>query len=260
MRRLALSLMMVALLLLGSGCAPRMLRPERPVPLSAQQLLGRLRTRTDFWSKYQAQLQIDAASAKGRFHFRSIIVAQLPAAFRLESFNLFGQTVAVLIVNQGTSTLWIPSKKLLYTSSRPERLIQYFLGVPVPLELFAYSLAACIPPQQLQHLHISAAQPGWLADANNPQLGQRLAWQFHFDPPALQQVTIKSRRQDYTISYQPSTELDLQQTPDQIRFVSNQWQMKVTISQMKNLVSLQPKVFSLAIPSGTRQIDLDTLP
>lgn len=260
MTRFVLLLITVVLLALGSGCAPRVPPPAPPVPLSAGQLRERLQNRTDLWSDYQAQLHIDAASAKGKFHFRSIIIAQLPKAIRLESFNFFGQTIAVLVFHQGAATLYIPSKNLAYTASNPERLIRYFLGVRIPLQLFAYSLAACIPPRELQHLHITAAQPGWLARASQPQLQQTLAWQFHFDPPALQQVAFQSPRENYTISYQPSTPLGLQQTPEQIRFVSSQWQMKVTVSQMKILAKPQSSLFNLVIPRGTHLIDLDALP
>lgn len=250
-------ILIMALLVLGSSCARPPLPVERRAPLSPAQLLARLQTRTSFWNDYQAKLQIRAESAKGKFRFRSVIVAQLPHAFRLETFNPFGQTIGVLVFNQGTSTLYIPAEKVVYTASRTEQLIKYFLGVPVPLELFAYSLAACVPPEQLDHLHVAAEDSGWTANVREPVSGRTLNWQFNSEPAALRQIAIEGALEDYTISFEPSARLDLQDIPNKILFSGAQWQMEVTVSEMKTVFSLQPSIFNLPIPQGTRVIDLD---
>lgn len=248
----------VAILALwNSGCARHPEVVKKPGPISTAELLSKLRFRSDSWQDYQAKLQIKGESAKGKFRFRSVIVSQLPDLLRLEAYTIWGQTAGLLIMNKRDSRLWIPSEKVVYVARNAENLIKHFLGVPIPLQLFGYSLAASVPPDQLDDWQIRRTTTGWSAESNLPARGLHLVWQILSQPPALHTINVKGWQSDYSILYRPAVNIDYANTPDKITFLSSQWQMEVDISQMKATRGEQPSLFEMPSLAGVRRVNLD---
>lgn len=245
------------LVLWNGGCARRPEVVEKPGPISTAELLSKLRFRSDSWKNYQAKVQIKGENAKGKFRFRSVLVSQLPDLVRLEAYTIWGQTAGLLIMNRKDSKLWIPSEKVVYVTRDAENLARYFLGVPIPLQLFGYSLAASVPPDQLDDWEIHRTDSGWSADSNLPAKGLNLVWQFLSQPPALHAINVKGWRSDYHILYKPAVNVGYQHTPDKIAFMSSDWQMEVEISQIKATAGEQPSLFEMTLPEGVRRVSLD---
>ncbi|MCK8601245.1 lipoprotein insertase outer membrane protein LolB [Desulfoferrobacter suflitae] len=241
----------------NGGCARRPEVIEKPAPISTQELLSKLRFRSAQWKDYQARLMIKGESAKGKFRFQSVVVSRLPNQFRLEAYTTWGQTAGVLTANERESRLWIPSEKVVYVAQRAENLVRHFLGVSIPLQLFGYSLTASVSPYQLDAWRIQRTPSGWSADAYLPADGVQMVWQFLAQPAALQTITVKSRRGDYSITYTPAVDIGHAHTPGKIRFLSSDWQMEADISHMQTNRQIQPALFKLPFPSGVRKVKLD---
>ncbi len=128
-----LFLPIIVLLSLG-GCAHPPLPAEGPQPAFSGEWLPALRERSEHWTSYQARVTLRAQTTEKKFNLNAIILARLPDEFRLEAFRL-GQTVGVLTLNHGQSSLFVPSEKVVYTADRSERLIAHFLGIALPLDL-----------------------------------------------------------------------------------------------------------------------------
>lgn len=254
---LSLLCIVVILTLWNGGCARRPEVVEKPGPISTAEMLSKLRFRSDSWKDYQAKLQIKGESPKGKFRFRSVLVSRLPDLFRLEAYTIWGQTAGVLIMNKEDSRLWIPSEKVVYVAHNAENLIRYFLGVPIPLQLFGYSLAAAVPPDELDDLDIRRTPSGWSADSNLPRKGLRFVWQFLSQPPALQAISVRGWQSDYSILYTPAVGINFTSTPAKISFLSSDWQMEVEISQMEATRGGQPSLFEMPFPNGVRRVNLD---
>jgi hypothetical protein len=257
MRFSHIHLSLAVVLFVLTGCTSRPFVIERPQPMSRTDLLAKLGARGLHWSSYQANVHIRAQSAKGKYRLRAVIVARLPGQFRLEAFTPMGQTAGILVFGSRGASLWIPSEQVIYSSDRAETLIEHFLGVPVPLETFGYSLAASMPPGfQPGDLDPVPLDAGWTLSSTDRAKGLSFTWYFLSRPPALKAVTVGEGPLRYTIDYEPATTLDPDQIPGEIRFVSPQWQMEIKIDQMKPSHDIQESAFNPAFPAGIRRVEL----
>lgn len=247
----------ILLLFWNGSCARRPLPVEKPEVISTEELVSKLQARSDFWKVYQAKLQIKGESPKGKFRFQSVILSQLPDKLRMEAYTTWGQTAGVLIVNKKDSSLYIPSEKVIYTANHAEDLVRYFLGVPIPIEVFGYSLIASVSPDQLSDWQVHRDSSGWQATARTLQNALQFSWQFLAEPPALQAVNVRGGRSEYSVLYEPAVHLDPESTPKKINFLSSQWHMEVSVSQMQTASGLQSAVFTLPFPEGIRKVNLD---
>jgi outer membrane biogenesis lipoprotein LolB len=239
------------------GCTRRPVPVERPQINTAEELVSRLAARSGYWKTYQARLQIRGESSRGKFRFQSIILSQLPDSFRLEAYTGWGQTAGVLVISGEGSRLWIPSEKVIYTAQRPQDLVDYLLGVPIPLEVFGYALIASVPPDQLRGWQVRRDAGGWLGVAQDVGNNLSLTWQFLPNPASLQGIRVDEYFSHYKIAYEPAVSLDLTSTPERIHFASSEWQMEVRVSQMQVPRDLQASVFRLPFPEGIRTVSLD---
>lgn len=241
------------------GCAPRPLTPvERPKVLSQEEWLTALRDRTNTWQSYQAQLHIRAQSPKGKFNLRAVILASLPDRYRLEAFNPFGQTVALLVLNrQHQSTLFIPSEKVLYTAAKAETLVAHFLGIPLPLDTFGYSLVGCVPPEHLDGLTLAPRGNQWLGASKDTAGGLSYAWRFLPQPPTLKSIEVREGSWNYKIVYEPEVALTPRSTPGKIKFQSPQWQMETTLDQIQSTANTPDSAFNPELGEGIRRVNLD---
>lgn len=247
----------VLTLLVNWGCARRPAKLEKPERISTQELVTKLRTRSAHWKDYQAKLSIKGESPKGKFRFRSVILSRLPAAVRLEAYTLWGQTAALMIIDNETSELWIPSEKVIYTADRGEDLVRYFLGVPLPVDVLGYSLIASVPPALLNGWQIRRDSTGWLATAESGRQHLRFTWKFTNAPPALQSVSVRDRYSEYSVVYDPPVDLDVKSCAQNINFLASRWNMEISVSGLQVPSQMQPTVFEMPVPEGVRRIKLD---
>ncbi len=274
------ALVAVALLVaVLSSCAPRSRVVELPPSagaVSEKTLVDTLRSRIDHWKSYQANLRVRAEGSKGRYSFRTLVVADLPGRFRLEAYSPWGQAVGVLLFDSGTSSLWIPSEKVVYTAERAEALVEHFLGVPVSVEVLAYSVIAAIPPEFLDGLDLEQACSGWVARApffpgersaartglgGGAAAGSQglLAWHFTSSPLFLDAVNVERGKWKYEIRYDPAVGLDFAKAPERIEFRSSEWRMEIGVEEIRQAPEPPESSFTLPVPAGARVIDLGRL-
>ncbi|HOV87839.1 MAG TPA: lipoprotein insertase outer membrane protein LolB [Syntrophobacteraceae bacterium] len=239
-----------------AACVPRLPVIERPPAPTADQWTAKLLDRALHWQSYQAKLNIRADSSKGKFRFQTVVLAKLPDRFRLETVNPWGQTVALLLLRGDKALLWVPSEKTLYTAQRPEVLVAHFLGIPVHLETLGYGLTGSIPPEMLGNLTSVPGHPRWLQYPGTPEPGRSLTWKFGFPSYALEAVDVLEASWNYTITYEPSVDLEASKFPRKIRFASPQWEMDVTVDQIAPAPPMDDSSFDPPIPSGLRVIRL----
>jgi len=244
--------------LLPAGCGlQRPVAVEVPPVVSAEQVTATLESRSNHWSMFEAKVSIRAESPKGTFRVRSLVVAELPDKLRLEAYNPFGQTVGVLILEEGRSLLWIPSEKVVYTAERAKTLVDAFLGVPLPLETIGYSLIAGVPPEQLGNWEIRRTASGWTSTARGGRMDWLYTYQFTASPLAMESIKVLENRWGYEVLYQPATVLQPTSHPEKIEFRSPQWRMEVEISRMESVTALGVSAFELTLPGGIRQVRLE---
>lgn len=249
-------LIAVALSFSLAGCSRQALDVKRSEPLTQAQWLSKLQERVDYWKNYQAKLSVKAESSQKKFRVQTVVLGKVPNQFRLEAFKL-GQTVGVLVMDQGKSSLWVPSEKTFFSTSRPERLIEYFLGVPVPLETFSYSLIACLPSEQLEHLDVIPISDGWIARSEDKSKGAFYTWKFASQPLSLRGIDVRQGPLIYSITYDPPVDLDPRNVPMKINFASATWQMEVVVDQMTVSGDFQSFAFALPSVSDAKRINLD---
>ncbi len=247
----------VAVLLSIWGCARYPGVVERPKPLSNEEWVARLKDRAEYWQTYQATLHLRADSAKGKYPLRAVILANLPGQFRLEAFNLWGQTLGVLILNNDQSTLWVPNERTIYTAQKPGVLTDHFLGVSLPLDILGYSLAACLPPAELKTFKMVAGSSKWIGMSRGIENGWSYQWEFLSQPMALKAFEAREGLWHYSVTYEPSVPLDVKGSPQRVKFLSSEWQMDITLDQIQVTSILQSDLFLPVFPGETRKVNLD---
>ncbi|MCE5244160.1 MAG: hypothetical protein ABFD98_13085 [Syntrophobacteraceae bacterium] len=252
-----LAAVFIACAVLLGACASVSVETRPQAPISSEAITARFRNRLDYWRSYQASLRVRVESSKGRYSLRAVVVAELPDRIRLEAFNPFGQTMGVLLQDRGKSTLWIPSENVVYTATKTENLTGHFLGVPIPPELFGYSLVACIPPAYLERLDVYADASGTKAVAAQQQKDWSLSWTLQPGPLALESLNVRQGNRKYAVNYEPAADLVLVEAPRKISFTAADWQMEVTVNQIRNAPELSNSVFSITYPDGLKKVDLD---
>ncbi|MBP8645160.1 MAG: hypothetical protein KBH99_03450 [Syntrophobacteraceae bacterium] len=244
------------LLFAVTACAPRSTLVERPKLLTLDQWASMLQNRTEQWRTYEAKLTIRARSDKGKFRFRTVVLAKLPDQFRLEAINPWGQTIGLLLLRGDQAELWVPSEKTLYTADHPEVLVAHFLGIPVHLETLGYSLTGSIPPEMLASLRGVPGKPRWLEYEGGSESKRTLVWKFASPSNALEAVDVREASWNYTITYEPSVDLESAGLPRRIRIASQQWEMDITVDQIAPSPPVDDSSFNPPIPSGLRLIRL----
>jgi outer membrane biogenesis lipoprotein LolB len=234
----ALSILLFSL----DGCARRPPLIEQPPQVSFTEWLPALRERSEHWRSYQARVHIRAQTLEKKLNMNAVILAKLPNQFRLEAFRL-GQTVGLLTMIHGQSTLFVPSEKVLYTASRSEVLIGHLFGISLPLDVFGYSLSASLPPDQLESLQIVSHDHEFIGFPKPSLDGWSYAWQFAASPQAVESARVTQEAWDYTIRYEPPVGLAVREVPQKITFTSPQWQIEVTVQEIMTAHTVQDSFF-----------------
>lgn len=244
---------LVAILMAGCGPKPPVALLPETVPI--QELVARLRTRSEFWQGYQARVNVKGESARKNFSVHAVIVANLPDQLRFEA-NKLGQTVGVLVFNRNRSTLWIPSEQVAYRASKGEDLIEYFLGATIPPEAFSRSLIASLSMDQLRSLQPIPGQSRLLLHSGKSEIDAAYTWKLSPGVESIESAQVRQGARLYSVIYDPPVSLDSEGQPRKISFVSEEWQLEVKIEQLAPAVGSPESAFELPIPGGTRLVDL----
>jgi hypothetical protein len=244
-----------ALLLFLEGCTLRPLPLEQPPRVSVIEWLPALREHSEHWNAYQARAHIRAQTPDKKINMSAVILARLPGQFRLEAFRL-GQTVGLLTMNHGESSLLVPSERILYTAERSEVLIDRLFGISLPLGAFGYTLCASLPPDQLESLQIFRRGANLIGLPNTSPDGWSYEWQFFSLPQAIESARVKQGNWNYTIHYEPPVGLAVQDVPKKITFSSTQWQIEVSIQEITTARNVQDSVFHIDAGGETLRVKL----
>jgi outer membrane biogenesis lipoprotein LolB len=240
------------------GCTRRPPLVERPPQVGFAEWLPTLRERSEHWKSYQARVHIKAQTPDKKLNMNAVILARLPDQFRLEAFRL-GQTVGLLTMNRGQSSLFVPSEKVLYTSARSEVLIDHLFGISLPLDTFAYSLSASLPPDQLESLQIVPHDLEFFGFPKPSPDGWSYAWRFIASPQSMESVQVKQGIWDYTIRYEPPVGLAVREVPQKITFTSPKWQIEVTVQDIVTAPNVQDSVFHNDFSGEILRVNLNSL-
>jgi outer membrane biogenesis lipoprotein LolB len=245
-------------LLVLVGCAPRVKVGERITPTLPENRLSILEERARDWDGYRAMLHISAESGRGTLRrVRTLVLAAPEGRFRLEAMSPFGQSVGLLLLNEERSSLWIPSEKVVFTAGRAETLLQRLLGIPIPMEAFALSIAAVVPREALVGLRSEALDSGWRVYSHDSSDPWTTTWEFGASPFSLKQMRVHGESLDITVRYEPFVDLDARKTPERMVFSASDWRMEVKVDQIQSVHEFQGGAFHVTLPGGLRTIDLD---
>ncbi|MHC1743825.1 MAG: lipoprotein insertase outer membrane protein LolB [Syntrophobacteraceae bacterium] len=239
-----------------SACAGPAVR-EGIVTSWSETQQSKLLERSEYWRSYQATLHVTAETEKGRVQrVKTLVLAVPPDRFRLEAMSPFGSTVALLLAEPSGASLWVPSEQALLTAERAEVLVKQAIGVPLPVEALAYSLAAAVPPDQLKGAVVEKRDGGFVLQAKESRHGWAFTWTYLNDPFALKQLTVRGAEREYSITYDPPVDVEVGAVPNRISVVTAEGQIDVKVDQIKSAPSLQEAAFRVTFPENVRRIDL----
>lgn len=250
-------LLLLTILIGLAACARPITTIERPIPAGYEEMIARLKSRAEYYKCFQAKFHIQAQGPKGKIRLQAVMLAELPDRFRFEAFNPFGQTVGLLLSDHGTSRLWFPSEKVVYTATRPEILVQHFLGVRIPLERFGYGVIASAPASHLNDFQFHEKSGTWHGRVQIPSTGSEYNWDFLPTPLSLISIEVREGGTEYTIAYDPPADMAIAETPKRVKFSSFQWEMDITVDQLARSPQPQETAFQAPFPTGVREIKLD---
>ena len=246
----------IIVILFLAGCAHRPPPAALPPPAAFSEWLPALQERSEHWKSYQARVHLRAETSEKKVNLDAIVLAKLPDQLRLEVSRL-GQTVAVLTLNGGQPSLFVPSEKVIYTADRSETLIDHFLGIALPLDTLGYSLSASLPPDQLDSLQLSGQDAEWIGYAKPPPGDWSYAWHFLASPQKIVSASVKRGTLNYAIRYDPPVGLAAVDVPQKITFTSVQWQIELTVQEITAAPILQDSVFSSNVAGDLQHVHLN---
>lgn len=245
------------LLVALSACARPPIPTERPAPVFFD--IGKIGERSDHWRDFRSKFRLKVESKTAKFSTRAIVLVKGANFARFETFGPIGQTATLYVANEAGPSLLIPSEKMVFTAQRPETLINYFLGMSLPFDIFRHTLTASIPREQIKDLQ-TRSDAGVVHTVSNQ--GTRLIdWQFlSTETPALRAMEVRDGNFRAEISYDPPVPLSPGAIPKRIRLSSSDWRMEVTVEELEQAPEFQPSVFYIpsTIP-GIRAVDLDKI-
>ncbi|MFZ2444995.1 MAG: hypothetical protein WAW37_01435 [Syntrophobacteraceae bacterium] len=244
-----------AFLLLLPACARPPAPVERPAPVPFD--TARLKQRSDFWRDCRAKFRLKVESKTAKFSARAVVLIKGAQFARFETFGPIGQTAALFVVNETGPALFIPSEKVIFTASRPETLIRYFLGVSLPFETFRHALAASVPQEQIEGL--DTRMDGGVLHAVSKAGGRLFDWSFLPGGPDLKGVHVRDDQFDADIAYEPPVPLATEAVPKKIRLSASDWNMEVTVEAIEPARDFQPSVFYLPELPDMKKVDLDKI-
>jgi outer membrane biogenesis lipoprotein LolB len=249
-----LLLLLLPGLVLG-GCTLRPSAVAPPRPPYFKEWVPALQERSDHWQRYQARIRLKAQTSDKKFNLDIIVLANLPDQLRLEAFRM-GQTVGVLTLNNGQSSLFVPSEKILYSAVRSEDLTDHLLGIALPVDSFGYSLCATLPSAQLDGFQVMPHDREWDGHTKPSPDGWSSVWHFTSQPQAITSATDRRGALEYTIRYEPPVGLAVQEVPQKIIFSSTQWQIEATVQELIAVPTTQDAAFIGSFGGGVRRVEL----
>lgn len=259
------SFCLVLLFMMSAGCsrlfvpAQKLPAPEKPAVSPVE--IDKLKERSDFWREYQCKFRLRVDSKTSKFSSRAIVLVKGRHFVRFETFTPLGQTAALYVSNETGPAVLIPSEKAIFTARSPETLVRQFLGVNLPVDLFRWVLAASIPPEQFDRIESRPYAGGaWLLISKAEW--SNFEWQISAGKPALQGLIVHMGDivpQVFRVSYDPPVELTKEAVPGKILIFGNDWNMEITVEDLKAAPQFQPSSFYMPQLPDMRKVDLDNI-
>jgi outer membrane biogenesis lipoprotein LolB len=240
------------------ACAPRARLGETLPPTLPAERMAVLEQRAEQWQGYQAMVHISAESTKGTLRrIRSVILASPPHRFRLEAMSIFGQSVGLFLFDHERANLWIPAEKVVYSATDGGTLVQHLLGIPIPMEVFVYSLAGVIPQEDLAQAKSEPTELGWRLHSQDPSGQWTTSWELGARPFVLKEIRVRGQDLNVAVRFEPFVDLEGGTAPGRLVFTAEDWQMEVKIDQIKSVDRFQEGAFQANFPRDVRKLDLD---
>lgn len=196
---------------------------------------------------FTAELGLAGHSSGVRLRGRVVAGFAEPDAMRLEGVAPFGAPVFVLVASAGTSTLLLPRDSSALTGEAPDVVLGALTGISLgPRDLRAL-LTGCITDAP-----VAAGEgfgDGWaslsFADATRMFLRRgRGGWAVRGATRSGWQVAFPAWAGTF---------------PSEIRLRSADTDLVVQVRQVEANIVLEPAVFTVAVPPGTRPVTLDDI-
>jgi len=252
---------LLILLIASVGCVQPILQGGKgsvgPGPLTAPQIVAKLKERSAFWRDYQCKFRLRVDSRTSRFTTRAVVSVKGRNFVRFETFTPLGQTAALYVSNEKGPSLLIPSEKAIFTAQRPETLIQQFLGVSLSADLFRYVLSASIPQERLDQIESRFDAGIWRFSSVGGE--GSFEWRVTARPLALEALSAQSAGFEGRVVYEPPVALATEAVPGLIRISSNEWNMEISLDELKLAPQFQPSAFYMPELPDLRKVDLDKI-
>jgi len=241
--------------LISAGCARPFVPAEKPDIQPAD--IEKLKERSTFWRDYQAKFRLRVESKTSKFSSRAIILVDGRNFVRFETFTSLGQTAALYVSNETGPALLIPSEKVSFTAQRPETLINEFLGVSLPADIFRYALTASVPPELLDNIESRFESGAWhlISHSGNSYF----EWQIAAGSQFVRGFTVRSAEFDGRVSYDPPVSISKEAVPGKIRISSSEWNMEIDLQELKPTHEFKPSAFYMPEMSNIKKVDLDKI-
>jgi len=138
--------------------------------------------RCAYWQKFEAQfsLKFNVPYDPNRY---LLLYYQDQNRLRIDLISLWGNTIAVLVIKPQEATLWLPSRKTVYTTSNADNLLSRLTGIEGHVTDILPMITGCISSHMGQSIKVLSTKTQGL-DLISLRVKQNgRIWEIDYSPP-----------------------------------------------------------------------------
>lgn len=186
--------------------------------------------RCNYWTAFEAQLflKLRSPTYSGRYLLSFYRDRNL---LRLDLTSTWGNTLAVVVVKEGESILWLPLEKTIYKNSDPDTFFEKIAGIEGRISDILTLVTGCFSKQQSRFYRIKIDK--------NPS-------------PTLSNIKVEQKNHVWGITYLPPFSLvPVEATPKIIYIDAFHSNLTLEIRKMEKRIDIPQEVFDILYPPET---------
>lgn len=246
----ARSLVLLAAVVLGAGCATALPPPREPVSEDARRALALLIRRWHAFSDFRALAEIVVQQGSRRQRLTGVLLAKAPGSVRFEALSPFGQPLLLATVHEGRFVSYNVTTKEATIGPATAESTAHLLSLPLdPDDLVGVIVGRAVPPKGLRVVELQPADDNGASLRLIGRVNEERVW-MDLERGVVRRLAIVGGRADALITYHRDTTGAL--TGFDVNASNSYLTGSVRYQNVLLDAGIDPDRFTLAVPTDAK--------